>query len=64
MTLYFAYGFNMDTKQMAVRCPGSVALGRARLDGYELTFVWDSPGWGGVHKSMNVKGTKSAPPRT
>ena len=47
MTRYFAYGSNMDPKQMAVRCPGSTALGRARLDGYELAFVWDSPGWGG-----------------
>lgn len=47
MTLYFAYGSNMDPKQMAVRCPGSIARGKARLHGYELTFVWDSPGWGG-----------------
>jgi gamma-glutamylcyclotransferase (GGCT)/AIG2-like uncharacterized protein YtfP len=47
VTHYFAYGSNMDPKQMAVRCPGSVAIGSARLAGYELTFVWDSPGWGG-----------------
>jgi gamma-glutamylcyclotransferase (GGCT)/AIG2-like uncharacterized protein YtfP len=37
----------MDPKQMAVRCPGSIALGKARLSGYELSFVYDSPGWGG-----------------
>src|SRR5438270_13584124 len=37
----------MDPKQMASRCPGAVALGRARLADYELVFVWDSPGWGG-----------------
>src|SRR5260221_13150444 len=37
----------MDPLQMASRCPGAVALGRARLAGYELAFVWDSPGWGG-----------------
>ena len=47
MTLYFAYGSNMDPKQMAERCPGARALGRARLDDYRLDFVWDSPGWGG-----------------
>ena len=32
---------------MASRCPGAEALGCARLADYELTFVWDSPGWGG-----------------
>jgi gamma-glutamylcyclotransferase (GGCT)/AIG2-like uncharacterized protein YtfP len=31
MPLYFAYGSNMDRKAMALRCPGSRALGRARL---------------------------------
>lgn len=44
---YFAYGSNMDPVQMAERCPGSVALGPARLPGHRLVFVWDSPGWGG-----------------
>ena len=47
MTLYFAYGSNMDPKQMAERCPGSHAVGRARLAGHRLAYVWDSPGWGG-----------------
>jgi gamma-glutamylcyclotransferase (GGCT)/AIG2-like uncharacterized protein YtfP len=47
VTHYFAYGSNMDPKQMASRCPGAVAVGRARLPNYELAFVWDSPGWGG-----------------
>jgi gamma-glutamylcyclotransferase (GGCT)/AIG2-like uncharacterized protein YtfP len=47
VTLYFAYGSNMDPKQMASRCPGAVAVGRARLPNYALAFVWDSPGWGG-----------------
>lgn len=44
---YFAYGSNMDPRQMADRCPGAIALGAARLDGYRLAFRWDSPGWGG-----------------
>jgi gamma-glutamylcyclotransferase (GGCT)/AIG2-like uncharacterized protein YtfP len=47
VTRYFAYGSNMDPKQMASRCPGAEALGRARLADHELTFVSDSPGWGG-----------------
>ena len=47
MTLYFAYGSNMDPAQMAERCPGSVALGAARVSGWRLTFTRDSPAWGG-----------------
>lgn len=47
MTRYFAYGSNMDPKQMAERCPGAAPIGSARLGDYELAFVWDSPGWGG-----------------
>jgi len=47
VTLYFAYGSNMDPKQMAERCPGSKAIGSARLADHRLAFVWDSPGWGG-----------------
>jgi len=31
MPLYFAYGANMDASAMAVRCPKSRPLGRARL---------------------------------
>jgi gamma-glutamylcyclotransferase (GGCT)/AIG2-like uncharacterized protein YtfP len=31
MPLYFAYGSNMDREAMRLRCPGSRALGRARL---------------------------------
>jgi gamma-glutamylcyclotransferase (GGCT)/AIG2-like uncharacterized protein YtfP len=46
---YFAYGSNMNPKQMAQRCPGGEALGTAVLPGYRLAFTYDSPGWeGGV----------------
>lgn len=31
MRYYFAYGSNMDEKQMTSRCPGSQLVGRARL---------------------------------
>ncbi len=47
MSLYFAYGSNMDPVQMAVRCPTSRALGTASLPDHRLTFVRDSPAWGG-----------------
>jgi len=33
---YFAYGSNMDEKQMAFRCPGSQLVGRARLLGHSF----------------------------
>jgi cation transport regulator ChaC len=45
MTLYFAYGSNMDCSAMERRCPGARAIGPAVLDGYRF-FVgldgWDS----------------------
>ena len=51
MPLYFAYGSNMDVNAMARRCPGSEALGLARLERHRLqamregwlTAVRDSP---------------------
>ena len=36
--LYFAYGMNTNKDEMAYRCPGAVALGRAVLPGYRLEF--------------------------
>lgn len=33
---YFAYGSNMDDRQMRRRCPGAECLGRAVLPGYRL----------------------------
>ena len=46
MILYFAYGSNMDTAAMRVRCPDARAVGPARLDGYQ--FVIGIDGWGSV----------------
>jgi hypothetical protein len=34
MTLYFAYGSNMDRPAMKRRCPGARALGPATIDGH------------------------------
>jgi len=36
--LYFAYGMNTNKEEMAYRCPGALALGRAVLPGYRLEF--------------------------
>jgi hypothetical protein len=36
MTLYFAYGSNMDRSAMKRRCPGARAVGRAVLDDYRF----------------------------
>jgi len=38
MPLYFSYGMNTNTAQMAHRCPAAISLGPAELDGYELVF--------------------------
>jgi hypothetical protein len=41
--LYFAYGSNMDAGAMARRCPGSKALGLARLERHRLAVMRE--GW-------------------
>lgn len=43
MILYFAYGSNMDEKQMKQRCPGSKLICRAVLKDYKLAFSIYSP---------------------
>ncbi len=35
---YFAYGMNTNLDEMARRCPGSVSLGSAYIDNFELCF--------------------------
>lgn len=35
-TCYFAYGSNMDAAQMALRCPGALALGSGVLADYQF----------------------------
>lgn len=36
--IYFAYGSNLDVRQMEDRCPGAVLLGKATLQDHELAF--------------------------
>jgi gamma-glutamyl AIG2-like cyclotransferase len=46
-TLYFAYGSNMSSRQMAGWCPEPVALGPAELPGHRLAFLRRSIRWQG-----------------
>jgi cation transport regulator ChaC len=50
MTLYFAYGSNMDRSAMKRRCPGAHAVGPAVLEGYRFFVGID--GWGSVGASL------------
>jgi hypothetical protein len=36
--IYFAYGSNLDIRQMTQRCPGARATGTAQLAGHRLCF--------------------------
>ena len=48
MTLYAAYGSNMDPLQMLLRAPHSPAAGTGWLTGWRLTFGGDDLGWEGA----------------
>jgi hypothetical protein len=47
MTLYFAFGSNLDAEQMAERCPGSRPAFRAWLPDHRIAFTHASRRWGG-----------------
>jgi cation transport regulator ChaC len=49
MTVYFAYGSNMQRSAMKRRCPGAHALGPGMLSGYRFFVGLD--GWGSVAPS-------------
>ncbi len=44
--LYFAYGSNMDARQMARRCPGATATGKATMAGWQ--FIINERGYATV----------------
>jgi hypothetical protein len=48
MTLYAAYGTNMDPAQMQERCPLSPTAGTGWLEGWRLTFGGEEYGWEGA----------------
>jgi hypothetical protein len=43
MMIYFAFGSNMDPRQMAARCPSHRVLGRAFLADHDICFPRRSP---------------------
>jgi gamma-glutamylcyclotransferase (GGCT)/AIG2-like uncharacterized protein YtfP len=56
---YFAYGANLNQKQMRERCPGSKPLFTAILPNYKLVFVGWSRQWrGGVASVKAYRGER------
>ena len=56
---YFAYGSNLDRKQMAGRCPTSQPRFTAELSNYRLIFTGWSRQWrGGVASIKSSRGDK------
>ena len=53
MTLYFAYGSNLNRAAMARRCPGAQAVGPAIFDDYE--FFVGIEGWGSVKPKRGAR---------
>jgi len=45
--IVFAYGSNMNRRQMALRCPSARPLGVARLPEHRLMFAGHNARWGG-----------------
>lgn len=48
MTLYAAYGSNLDPARMGRRCPHSPLRGTGWLVGWRLTFAGEEHGWDGA----------------
>jgi gamma-glutamylcyclotransferase (GGCT)/AIG2-like uncharacterized protein YtfP len=48
VALYAAYGSNMDSAQMAGRCPHSPQHGSGWIEGWRLTFGGEELGWEGA----------------
>jgi gamma-glutamylcyclotransferase (GGCT)/AIG2-like uncharacterized protein YtfP len=45
--MYFAYGSNINMKQMKQRCPSAKLYSKAILQGYQIIFPIFSKKWGG-----------------
>ncbi len=52
MTLYAAYGTNLDPARMQERCPHSPLHGTGWLQGWRLTFAGEEIGWDGALVSI------------
>jgi gamma-glutamylcyclotransferase (GGCT)/AIG2-like uncharacterized protein YtfP len=52
VTLYAAYGSNLDPGQMRERCPHSPVAGTGWLPGWRLTFGGEDLGWEGALSTL------------
>ncbi len=52
MTLYAAYGSNLDPVRMTERCPHSPLQGTGWLQGWRLTFAGEDLGWDGAMATL------------
>lgn len=59
MTLYAAYGSNLDPRQMLQRAPHSPHLGTGWLPGWRLTFGGEEIGWEGAVATLAEDSTAS-----
>ncbi|MFM9142347.1 MAG: gamma-glutamylcyclotransferase [Actinomycetota bacterium] len=59
MTLYAAYGSNLDPRQMLQRAPHSPHLGTGWLRGWRLTFGGEEIGWEGAVATLAEDATAS-----
>lgn len=59
LTLYFAYGSNLDYDQMRERCPTARFFARATLPRYDLVFRGASMRWGGAVASLRASKTRN-----
>ncbi len=48
MTLYAAYGTNLDPARMSERCPHSILQTTGWLEGWRMTFGGEDHGWDGA----------------
>jgi gamma-glutamylcyclotransferase (GGCT)/AIG2-like uncharacterized protein YtfP len=55
MPTIFAYGSNLNEKQMRARCPSAARVTRAVLPNHALVFVGYSARWGGAVASLQRK---------
>jgi AIG2-like family len=59
VTLYAAYGSNLDPHRMAQRAPASPAQGTGWLRGWRLTFGGEDVGWDGALSTVVEDGDSS-----
>lgn len=56
MTLYFAYGSNMDPSHMTEKCPGATRLGTAALAGHSFRMAATGYGNAGADPGAQLPG--------